>query len=62
MIFETKMEVCTIERTISTATDGNKLSDFNARKEHLSNTLIRNEKRMDVLTKKMGTSSSTNNN
>ena len=62
LIFETKMEVRTIERDISSTTDGNKLSDFNARKDHLSNKLIRNEKRMVVLKKKMGTSSSNNNN
>ena len=62
MIFETKMQVRTIERDLLKTTDENELSDFNARKEHLLNKLVRYEKRMDVLKMKMDTSTTNNNN
>ena len=39
-IFETKMQVRTIEQDILKTIDINELSNFNARKEHLSNKLI----------------------
>ena len=40
VIFETKMQVRTIDRVISNIIDENELSDCNACKEHLANKLI----------------------